>query len=229
MWGLWPAAMVPMLVLLAPFAATRGSSSSSSSGGGGGGAHRPPPWVPPKGFPSNPCPCGALCRPLDALQNDERGPFPAAPARKEFFGFHATQIYNGTPDSYEHWDWDALTTVAVWSVWDIPGANWSLLCTAHAHGVKVRVLAVLLAVRVRASCSALAMLPSMLPSVLPSVLPSAFPAVLPAVLLTVSPAVRWPLLCTTRAHAAHTPRTRRAAPRSCCPFEAAPTSTGRRS
>ena len=51
--------------------------------------------------------------------------------------FHATGIYNGTSDDWQHWDFDSLTTIAVWSIWQLPAANWSMLCKAHAHGVRV--------------------------------------------------------------------------------------------
>ena len=35
------------------------------------------------------------------------------------------------------WDWSSISTVAVWSTWELPANNWSLLCTAHSLGVRV--------------------------------------------------------------------------------------------
>jgi hypothetical protein len=90
-----------------------------------------PPWVPPPGgFPTNPCPCGELCKPLrrSALENRTKA---------QFFGFTATHIYNGSADAWMHWDWRTISTVLVWSTWHLPGANWGLLCRAHAEGVRV--------------------------------------------------------------------------------------------
>jgi hypothetical protein len=90
-----------------------------------------PPWVPPPGgFPMNPCPCGELCKPLrrSALENRTKA---------QFFGFAATKIYNGSADAWLHWDWQTISTVLIWSTWHLPGANWGLLCKAHAEGVRV--------------------------------------------------------------------------------------------
>ena len=57
--------------------------------------------------------------------------------KAQFFGFFATKIYNGSSDAWLQWDWQSISTVAVWSTWDLPGANWGLLCRAHAEGVRV--------------------------------------------------------------------------------------------
>ena len=105
-----------------------------------------PQWQPPAGFPTNPCPCGVLCKPLARAEARPLGLSPhqhrpsnetVAETAAEFFGFHATTIYNGTSDDWRHWDFDSLTTIAVWSIWQLPVSNWSMLCKAHAHGVKV--------------------------------------------------------------------------------------------
>lgn len=90
-----------------------------------------PPWVPPAGgFPTNPCPCGELCKPLrrSALENRTKA---------QFFGFFATKIYNGSGDAWLDWDWQTISTVEVWSTWHLPAANWGILCRAHAEGVRV--------------------------------------------------------------------------------------------
>lgn len=78
----------------------------------------------------NPCPCGELCKPLrrSALENRTKA---------QFFGFAATKIYNGSADAWLHWDWQTISTVLIWSTWHLPGANWGLLCKAHAEGVRV--------------------------------------------------------------------------------------------
>jgi di-N-acetylchitobiase len=113
--------MLPLLVVLAVGLASR--------------LPDPPPWQPPTGFPTNPCPCGVLCQPL--VRADHSPNNTARNRTLEFFGFHATSIYNGTNDDWQHWDFDSLTTIAVWSIWQLPFANWSMLCKAHAHGVRV--------------------------------------------------------------------------------------------
>jgi hypothetical protein len=87
-----------------------------------------PPWVPPPKFPMNPCPCGELCKPLRRVTNRTKA---------QFLGFFATRIYNGSGNAWLHWDWESMSTVAVWSTWNLPGANWGLLCKAHAEGVRV--------------------------------------------------------------------------------------------
>ena len=90
-----------------------------------------PPWVPPpSGFPTNPCPCGELCKPLRRSVLENR-------TKAQFFGFFATKIYNGSGDAWLHWDWQTISTVEVWSTWHLPGAGWGLLCRAHAEGVRV--------------------------------------------------------------------------------------------
>ena len=91
-----------------------------------------PPWQPPTGFPTNPCPCGVLCKPLTRSRLAQR-----RRRRLQFFGFHATSIYNGSSDDWQHWDFESLSTIAVWSIWQLPAYNWSMLCKAHEHGVRV--------------------------------------------------------------------------------------------
>eukprot|EP01043_Picozoa_sp_COSAG02_P026969 COSAG02_NODE_1569_length_11894_cov_51.145994_9_plen_1216_part_00 len=92
--------------------------------------HLVPPWTPPAKFPTNRCPCGELCKPLRHSDSRYRH-------KKRFFGFWATKIYNGSSDAWRHWDWKSMSTVAVWSYWEIPAANWSMFCRAHSEGVRV--------------------------------------------------------------------------------------------
>ena len=91
---------------------------------------RPPPWQPPAEFPMNRCPCGELCKPLRRSKSRRAD-------KKSFFGFWATKIYNGSSVAWRDWDWKSISTVAVWSIWELPAANWSMLCRAHAEGVRV--------------------------------------------------------------------------------------------
>lgn len=96
-----------------------------------------PPWSPPAsmpgfwhGFPLNKCPCGELCKPLRRSAGSQA-------QKKQFFGFFSTKIYNGSSDAWRHWDWSSISTVAVWSAWELPAANWSMLCKAHSAGVRI--------------------------------------------------------------------------------------------
>lgn len=90
----------------------------------------PRPWKPPSEFPMNRCPCGELCKPLSSSTRRHAH-------KKRFFGFWATKLYNGSSVAWHDWDWESISTVAVWSIWDLPAANWSMLCRAHSEGVQV--------------------------------------------------------------------------------------------
>ena len=76
-----------------------------------------------------------LAVPLNAATVNHHGDrTKAAPATSEVFVFHA-EIYNASQSDWRMWDWDKVTTVAVWR--RILAGDTELVPYAHAHGAKV--------------------------------------------------------------------------------------------
>ena len=85
------------------------------------------------GATQSPCPCSdaSLCRPLS----------PQPPPRREVVAYLArTGAFGTTGDEWRNFDWDKITSVALFDPWGRDKnvtSHQEMLCTAHSKGVRI--------------------------------------------------------------------------------------------